>query len=118
MLTFDGLKLVQISDVHLGNLSNAEAYLTKVADSINAEQPDLILLTGDLVNLTGNEGDGLDAPFLKLHATLGKYAILGNHDYGDYISMGWGRWAQATLLTLMTSLGIMLAIGLLGVKGW
>ena len=83
---FDGLKLVQISDVHLGNLSNAEAYLTKVTDSINAAQPDLILLTGDLVNLTGNEGDGLDAPFLKLHATLGKYAILGNHDYGDYIT--------------------------------
>lgn len=38
--------------------------------------------------------------------------------FKGYISMGWGRWAQATLLTLMTSLGIMLAIGLLGVKGW
>ncbi len=38
--------------------------------------------------------------------------------FKGYISMGWGRWAEATLLTLMTSLGIMLAIGLLGMKGW
>lgn len=38
--------------------------------------------------------------------------------FKGYICMGWGRWAEATLLTLMTSLGIMLAIGLLGMKGW
>ncbi|NCD11816.1 MAG: threonine/serine exporter [Epsilonproteobacteria bacterium] len=38
--------------------------------------------------------------------------------FKGYISMGWGRWTQATLLTLMSSLGIMLAMGLLGLKGW
>jgi uncharacterized membrane protein YjjP (DUF1212 family) len=38
--------------------------------------------------------------------------------FKGYISMGWGRWAEATLLTLMTSLGIMLAMGLFGIKGW
>ena len=38
--------------------------------------------------------------------------------FKGYISMGWGRWAQATLMTLMASLGIMLAMGLLGVQGW
>lgn len=38
--------------------------------------------------------------------------------FKGYISMGWGRWAEATLLTLMTSLGIMLAMGLLGIKEW
>ena len=38
--------------------------------------------------------------------------------FKGYISMGWGRWTQATLLTLMASLGIMLAMGLLGIKGW
>lgn len=38
--------------------------------------------------------------------------------FKGYISMGWGRWAEATLLTLMTSLGIMLAMGFLGIKGW
>jgi len=83
---FDGLTIAQISDVHLGNLSNAKTYLETVATRINTEKPDLIVLTGDLVNLKGDEGNGLAAPFLKLHATLGKYAILGNHDYGDYIT--------------------------------
>jgi len=38
--------------------------------------------------------------------------------FKGYISMGWGRWTQATLLTLMSSLGIMLAMGLLDIKGW
>ena len=83
---FDGLTIAQISDVHLGNLSNAKTYLETVATRINTEKPDLIVLTGGLVNLKGDEGNGLAAPFLKLHATLGKYAILGNHDYGDYIT--------------------------------
>lgn len=81
---FDGLKIVQISDVHLGNLSNANDYLETVATKINAEKPDLIVLTGDLVNLTADEGSQLHNPFGNLEATFGKFAVLGNHDYGDY----------------------------------
>lgn len=38
--------------------------------------------------------------------------------FKGYLSMGWGRWMEATLLTFMTSLGIILAMGILGIKGW
>jgi uncharacterized protein len=82
---FNNLKIVQISDVHLGNLDNAELFLEQIKDKINAEKPDLIMLTGDLVNFTSEEGIGLEDNFVAMEAAVGKFAVLGNHDYGDYL---------------------------------
>jgi predicted MPP superfamily phosphohydrolase len=58
--------------------------INKAVEIINSENPDLIVLTGDLVNNTANEVDGFENTFLKLKAKDGKLSILGNHDYGDY----------------------------------
>ena len=81
---FDGLRIVQISDIHLGSYGGDTVIVKQGVDLINAEKPDLILFTGDLVNDYADE----TIPFIEvlkgLKAKHGKYSILGNHDYGDY----------------------------------
>ena len=80
---FKGLRIVQISDIHSGSLSNKDAVL-KGVENILELKPDLILFTGDLVNNESNEMSGLTGVFSLLKAPLGVYSVLGNHDYGDY----------------------------------
>ena len=82
---FKGLKIVQISDIHSGSFTDKHAVLRGV-DMVLSEKPDLILFTGDLVNnLAGEMHDYMDV-FNRVTAPMGVYSILGNHDYGDYIS--------------------------------
>lgn len=80
---FNGLKIVQISDIHTGSLVNANQ-LNKAIDLILAEKPDLILFTGDLVNNRTDEAYPYKESFKRLQAPMGVYSVLGNHDYGDY----------------------------------
>ncbi|WP_217604681.1 metallophosphoesterase [Chitinophaga sp. GbtcB8] len=80
---FKGLRIVQISDVHSGSFNNKEAVL-KGIELIKAQQADLILFTGDLVNDRATEMDGYMDVFNQLKAPMGVYSTLGNHDYGDY----------------------------------
>jgi len=82
--SFDGLKIVQISDLHLGGFNYRFHIVEKAINSINNLQPDIIFFTGDLVNNYAWELKGWENVFKKLVAKKGKYAILGNHDYGDY----------------------------------
>ena len=81
---FHGLKIVQISDLHLGSFNSNHHQIEKVVEMINNEKPDIICFTGDLVNNFHEETIGWDAVFNKLKAPMGKFSILGNHDYGDY----------------------------------
>ena len=81
---FDGFTITQISDIHSGSFTNKEKIAYGV-DMINAQQSDMILFTGDLVNNKAEEMDDWIAVFEKLQAPSGKYSVLGNHDYGDYI---------------------------------
>ncbi|EDP70436.1 phosphohydrolase, MutT family protein [Flavobacteriales bacterium ALC-1] len=81
---FNGLKIVQLSDLHLGSFNYRYHRLETAIKKINHLQPDYILITGDLVNNYAWELRGWDNVFQKLEASKGKYAILGNHDYGDY----------------------------------
>lgn len=83
---FDGLKIAQISDLHLGSFFNNYSAVQKGIDLLNAQKPDLIFFTGDLVNNYASETDGWVPLFRQLEARLGKYSILGNHDYGDYVA--------------------------------
>ncbi len=81
---FDGYQITQISDIHSGSFDNP----TKIEygiDLINQQESDLILFTGDLVNNRADEMLPWIDTFKKLKAKDGKYSILGNHDYGDYI---------------------------------
>lgn len=81
---FDGLKIVHISDLHVGSFSYRYRILEKVVHLINDLDADLILFTGDLVNNYAWELKGWDQVLNKLSARKGKFAVLGNHDYGDY----------------------------------
>jgi len=82
---FKGLKIVQISDIHSGSLDDVEA-VNKGIQKINDLQPDVIFFTGDLVNNMAKEMDDKIELFSSLKAPMGIYSILGNHDYGDYVS--------------------------------
>jgi len=82
--SFKGLKIVQISDMHLGSFNKNFDEIEKAVDLINEQEPDLILFTGDLVNNFAEETDGWAPVLSKMKAKIGKYSILGNHDYGDY----------------------------------
>jgi predicted MPP superfamily phosphohydrolase len=81
---FDGYTITQISDIHSGSFTNREKIQYGV-DLINEQQSDLLLFTGDIVNNKADEMDDWIDVFAKLEAKEGKYAILGNHDYGDYM---------------------------------
>lgn len=82
--TFDDLKIVHISDLHLGSFGYRYGVLERAVKMINDLDADLILFTGDLVNNFAWELNGWDSILKKLSAKKGKYAVLGNHDYGDY----------------------------------
>lgn len=90
---FKGLKIIQVSDIHSGSFTNKEA-VEKGVEKILAQQPDIILFTGDLVNNTSDEmADYMDV-FSRLKAPMGVYSTLGNHDYGDYV-----HWDSAAAKT-------------------
>src|ERR1700754_1582758 len=86
---FDGFTITQITDVHSGSFTDADG-VQKGLDLVNDQQSDIILFTGDLVNNKASEMDQWIPAFAGLKAPLGKFSILGNHDYGDYI-----RWEHA-----------------------
>jgi uncharacterized protein len=80
---FDGLTITQLSDIHAGSFDDPEAVKRGVALA-NAQKSDLLFFTGDLVNNEATEIEPYMDIFKALHAPLGKFSILGNHDYGDY----------------------------------
>lgn len=87
---FDGVKIVQISDLHLGSFNKNFEPMEEAVQMINELNPDYIFFTGDMVNADAEEAEPWVAVFRKLKAKSGKYAILGNHDYG------WGRMGELT----------------------
>jgi uncharacterized protein len=87
--SFDGLKIVHISDIHIGSFSSSEP-LEKAVSLINAQKPDVVFFTGDLVNNEARETDGFLSTLRKITAPLGVFSTIGNHDYGDYV-----QWESA-----------------------
>jgi predicted MPP superfamily phosphohydrolase len=96
---FDGLRIVQISDIHLGQYMDEHA-IARHVERVNALSPDVIFITGDVT-------DGLDHaprtfPVLgELHAPLGVFVILGNHDVytgADGVERALGRWTRFAVL--------------------
>lgn len=82
---FDGFKITQISDVHSGSFDNPEK-INYAIDLINEQESDMILFTGDIVNTHAKEMLPWIETFnrIKKHE-FGKYSVLGNHDYGEYV---------------------------------
>ena len=81
---FDGYRLVQITDFHLGSFPPGNDFVQKVVDATNNEEPDMILFTGDLVNNQASEVVPYLDTLRQLHASDGIYSIWGNHDYCEY----------------------------------
>lgn len=80
---FDGFSISHITDIHSGSFDNREK-IEYAIDLINQQKSDVILFTGDVVNNFASEMDPWIDSFKQLKAEVGKYSILGNHDYGDY----------------------------------
>ena len=83
---FDGFKITQISDVHSGSFDNEEK-IRYAIDLINQQESDLMLFTGDIVNTHAKEMHPWIDIFKAIKPyTYGKYSVLGNHDYGEYVT--------------------------------
>lgn len=83
--SFKGYKIIQISDVHSGSFADPSK-LQHAIDLINEQNADLVLFTGDMVNNVSEEFKPFIPLFSKIKAKDGKFAVLGNHDYGDYVT--------------------------------
>ena len=81
---FNGLRITQISDMHVGSFDNEEG-VKRGINLVNEQKSDLIFFTGDMVNNLASEMEPWLNHFKQLNAPMGMYSILGNHDYGDYI---------------------------------
>lgn len=83
--SFDGIKIVQFSDTHLGFQYNLNQF-QKLVKKINNLKPDLIFFTGDLIDEPNKypEINQLVPILQQLKAPLGQYCIFGNHDHGGY----------------------------------
>lgn len=83
--SFDGYRVLQFSDAHVGTWGNDTSFVSKLVDRINSEHADLILFTGDIVNRESSE----IKPFLKtlsrIKAKDGVMMVFGNHDYSGYV---------------------------------
>lgn len=81
---FDNYRIVQFSDMHLETMYS-RLYVQKLVDSINAQQPDVILFTGDMVNRKASELLQYNDILSQLKARDGIFTVMGNHDYGDFV---------------------------------
>jgi predicted MPP superfamily phosphohydrolase len=98
--SFDGYRITQISDIHCGSFDNRDRIRYGV-DLINQQRSDVIVFTGDMVNNTADELIPWKSIFSELEAPDGKYSVLGNHDYGDYIQWESKRLKSENLDTLL-----------------
>ena len=80
----DGLKIVQLSDMHLAGFYHHRKVLQKVMEKVNTYKPDLILNTGDFVSYGWREFGRNDTILSIAKSRYGNFAILGNHDFGTY----------------------------------
>ena len=81
---FNDYKIVHISDLHLSSFADSPAFLQRIIDTINAQQPNLICFTGDFVGFGVEEAIPFTQTLRQLHAKDGIMSVLGNHDFALY----------------------------------
>jgi predicted MPP superfamily phosphohydrolase len=84
--SFDGFTIAQISDLHLGSFTNPKT-LEKAFSMTKNLHPDVLFITGDLINVSYEEFLPYIPYFNSINPPFGKFSILGNHDIGDYFSL-------------------------------
>ena len=130
---FDGYQITQISDVHSGSFDNRRK-IEYAIDLVNQQKSDVLLFTGDMVNNKAEEMYPWKDLFAKLEAKDGKFSVLGNHDYGDYVDWETPEAKKANLedlINLQKEIGFDLLlnearfltkgndrIALIGVENW
>ena len=82
--SFDGYRIVQLSDWHLGTFADRRERVERVVERVNALKPDLIVFTGDLVNHSAAEAEAFEDVLSRLQAADGVVSVMGNHDYMMY----------------------------------
>ena len=92
---FDGYRLAQLSDLHMGSWKGNKRALKRMVRITNEQNTDLIVFTGDLVNHRAIELEGFESILSQLTAPDGVYSILGNHDYGSYYQF-WENKSEMT----------------------
>ena len=96
--SLDGTTLVQLTDLHVGPLQR-QAWLRRVVDRVNALKPDIVVLTGDLVDIPSSRAREV-TPLGELQARYGVFAVLGNHEYYAG-AWGWMRTFDELGLNLL-----------------
>lgn len=81
---FDGYKIVQLSDLHVGSWHGDTSGLSRAVNLVNSLDADAVAFTGDLINSDADEVDEFIPVLSRISARDGVYSVLGNHDYGTY----------------------------------
>ena len=97
---FDGYRIIQLSDMHVGSWNGDTRAMQKAVEIILHQNPDLIVFTGDVVNNLASELDPFMSVFSQLKAKDGMYSVLGNHDYSTYIKWDTPEEQEAELESL------------------
>ena len=84
--SFNGYKIVQLSDFHIGTYASSPKTVEKIVKKVNSLNPDLIVFTGDLINTSSSEINKFEDIISQLKAKDGVISVLGNHDYCLYKS--------------------------------
>lgn len=95
--SFEGYRIVHISDFHLSTFQDSPKQLKRFVDSINAQEPDLICFTGDLVSLGISEAEPCTEILQALKAKDGIATVLGNHDFFIY-NRDLKSWGERNIL--------------------
>lgn len=82
-VSFENFKIVQISDLHLGSFHN-KSVVEKAIGLIESQKPDILVFTGDMINVTNKETIPYITLLNSIKTNYGKFSVLGNHDIGDY----------------------------------
>lgn len=107
--SFDGYRIAQISDLHIGTFEFSPETVSAIVEKVNASSPDVILFTGDMVNLSPDELEPFVNVLSRLNAPDGVFSIMGNHDYLGYVhydSPGEQEVQQRRLIGMERSAGM------------
>jgi predicted MPP superfamily phosphohydrolase len=92
---FDGTRVVLLTDIHRGAFFSQDR-VRRLVERVNALRPDLVVLGGDYVYANTDYEASCFAELARLQAPLGRFAVLGNHDYGEYRADGGGGSSSGT----------------------
>jgi predicted MPP superfamily phosphohydrolase len=103
----DGFRIVQLSDIHIGPLLDRR-FACSLVERVNALEPDLVVITGDLVDGSARHLAEEVAPFGDLRAKHGVYFVTGNHDHLSNAS-AWSRSVEDLGITVLRNRHVAIA---------